>query len=711
MRVLSAWLLALALMLMPGVPATVSSASTVVTQCDDAGFNAALASAQAGDTISFNCGGPATIPVLSTKRLATNLTIDGSNNGSPVIFSGADARRVFSVTVGSAVTLRNLTVRDGKATGEQGGGINNAGFLTLDGTQVLNNSAASGGGVYSNGALTVTGSRFAENQSEGIHSVSGTVVVQNSEFATHAGTGVSIGDGNAVISATRFISNGTGLSVGNGTVSLTGSTVAGNARNGAAVFTGALTVSDTDFTDNTNIFANCAALCSAFGNVGTLSVTRSRFVDNVSTSSVGGASAIYAGNIVTVTDSLFTGNRTTGTSTGTINVSTGSPDTRLTIGNSTLSANSNTGSITSTAAIIAIGSAADVRVANVTVAGNTGVGLARTNGTLAVTNTIVAANSVANCAGTITNGGHNLASAGCPGFTTGDPKLGPLADNGGPTLTYALLTDSPAIDAGDNAACPAADQRGVARPQDGDGNGTATCDVGAFEYLRSSLALSPASQTVVVGASGLLTVTLSPAQPVTTVVTLTSTNSAIVSVPATITVPANQASKSVSLTGVAAGGPVTVQAGLPAALGSATAQATVTVANPVPTISSISPNSVVAGSGGFSLQVTGSGFASGAVVRWNGTDRPTTFVDGTHLTAQVSAADVALTGTASVTVFNPTPGGGASSAQTVTIQAPATATPTATPVATPVATPTPPSGAFPVYLPAVIQGALSGVGW
>ena len=69
--------------------------------------------------------------------------------------------------------------------------------------------------------------------------------------------------------------------------------------------------------------------------------------------------------------------------------------------------------------------------------------------------------------------------------------LGPLADNGGPTQTHALnsggclgdacIVPSSALDAGDNAACPAIDQRGFARPFDWDGNGVATCDIGAFE--------------------------------------------------------------------------------------------------------------------------------------------------------------------------------------------------------------------------------------
>ena len=71
-----------------------------------------------------------------------------------------------------------------------------------------------------------------------------------------------------------------------------------------------------------------------------------------------------------------------------------------------------------------------------------------------------------------------------PGFYEGI-KLGPLQDNGGPTLTHALLVGSPAIDAGDDAAAPTTDQRGVARPL-----GAAT-DIGAFELgIFADLAVS-----------------------------------------------------------------------------------------------------------------------------------------------------------------------------------------------------------------------------
>jgi glucose/arabinose dehydrogenase len=82
--------------------------------------------------------------------------------------------------------------------------------------------------------------------------------------------------------------------------------------------------------------------------------------------------------------------------------------------------------------------------------------------------------------------------------------------------------------------------------------------------------------------------------------------------------------------------------------------------NPMPTITNVSPNVVIAGDPGFTLDVFGSGFVNGATVQWNGSDRATTFVTSSHLTATISAADIAAAGIESVTVFNPLPGGGTS---------------------------------------------------
>jgi hypothetical protein len=80
--------------------------------------------------------------------------------------------------------------------------------------------------------------------------------------------------------------------------------------------------------------------------------------------------------------------------------------------------------------------------------------------------------------------------------------------------------------------------------------------------------------------------------------------------------------------------------------------------NPVPSTSALSPASMIAGGPGFTLTVNGSGFVPTSVVRWNGTDRVTTWFSSTQLTAAVPASDIAVAGTAQVTVFNPTPGGG-----------------------------------------------------
>jgi hypothetical protein len=87
-------------------------------------------------------------------------------------------------------------------------------------------------------------------------------------------------------------------------------------------------------------------------------------------------------------------------------------------------------------------------------------------------------------------------------------------------------------------------------------------------------------------------------------------------------------------------------------------------------LSALNPTSVLAASGAFTLTLTGTGFVPASMVRWNGADRPTTFVSTTQLTAQIPASDVLNAGTAQVNVFNPTPGGGTSSALTFTINAP-----------------------------------------
>jgi hypothetical protein len=92
---------------------------------------------------------------------------------------------------------------------------------------------------------------------------------------------------------------------------------------------------------------------------------------------------------------------------------------------------------------------------------------------------------------------------------------------------------------------------------------------------------------------------------------------------------------------------------------------TVTAANnPVPAVTRLSPEAMLQGSAGFQLSVVGSNFVPGAKVRWNGEERGTSFESSTMLTAVIPASDVAAAGEASVTVWNPAPGGGQSNEAT-----------------------------------------------
>jgi len=88
---------------------------------------------------------------------------------------------------------------------------------------------------------------------------------------------------------------------------------------------------------------------------------------------------------------------------------------------------------------------------------------------------------------------------------------------------------------------------------------------------------------------------------------------------------------------------------------------------PPPNLASMSPISASNGDSPFKLTVTGANFAPASTIQWNGSSRPTNFVSATQLTASIPASDVAAAGTAQVTVFNRSPGGGASSALTFTV--------------------------------------------
>jgi hypothetical protein len=142
---------------------------------------------------------------------------------------------------------------------------------------------------------------------------------------------------------------------------------------------------------------------------------------------------------------------------------------------------------------------AGATLTHVTIDANTaagsGGGLSDTGGSFTVTNSIIASNqgspaTALNCGGMVTDGGGNIGFGGtCPaGFLNADPKLGPLASNGGPTQTQALLTGSAAIH--HVATCVLnSDQRGVSRPVG------AACDSGAYEFAPPAIGSPGATGT------------------------------------------------------------------------------------------------------------------------------------------------------------------------------------------------------------------------
>jgi hypothetical protein len=138
-------------------------------------------------------------------------------------------------------------------------------------------------------------------------------------------------------------------------------------------------------------------------------------------------------------------------------------------------------------------------------------------------------------------------------------------------------------------------------------------------------------------------------------------------------VNSTQVTADISASDIATAGTVHVQVMNPAPGGGLSNGLSFTISagpNPVPDLTSLDPSSATAGGPAFTLTVNGSSFVSNSVVRWDGTDRTTTFVSSTQLTADIPDTDIAAEGTSDVTVFNPTPGGGTSGALTFTTNAP-----------------------------------------
>ena len=257
--------------------------------------------------------------------------------------------------------------------------------------------------------------------------------------------------------------------------------------------TGTFTISDivisnaSDTTDGLAIFSD-----------GTTAIHDSTFSGNTATNHDGGAVAGEGSGSMVITGSTFTGN-SAGTEGGAIENSSS-----MTIINSTFAGNSSQDG----SAYIENGGTGTI--INSTFAANTSdEALVNQGGSLTVTNSIVAENAGGDCAGGVTDGGYNNEDGtGCAfssHFQNGNPGLGALAANGGPTDTAAITASSVAHGNGSTAVCAAAVPAGAGGvDQRGDPRGSGACDIGAFELqaVTTSPTPTPSPAAVVVPAAG-----------------------------------------------------------------------------------------------------------------------------------------------------------------------------------------------------------------
>ncbi len=417
---------------------------------------------------------------------------------------------------GSSLTVTGANIHDNRAINGNGGGIDNsgAGAVVITGSIVAENSAKTGGGYADSGAapLTIVNSFILDNAAGS----NGGGLDASGPMSTLTNTTVS---GNAAV-----LGGGMHIS-GTGTTRIADCSIAGNGADGSGGIADEATmliVTGTTFATNRALGSGGAI--GGFNTVGDVSISNSLFRDNQTYIS-GGALFFIAGTLE-VAASRFTGNASQSGGAGNL------APTSFSIVNSTFDANrafvagglvlapSGTANVLSNdtfsgnsakddGALRIQGTTATIlTMIDDTIAGNTTTGTAGGmedfGGALVVQGTILAGNTAAGAPsdftytiGTLTDKGGNLlgSTAGSsgkfgPGTIVGDPKLGPLAANGGQVAgapadgqiipTMALLPGSPAYGKGVAAGAPTNDERGFARH--------ASPSIGAYESQYSNTA-------------------------------------------------------------------------------------------------------------------------------------------------------------------------------------------------------------------------------
>lgn len=486
--------------------------------------------------ITLSSGTPADFILISD-----TLTIDGGTAVSLSI-SGNNERNIFTIGAGTAVTLTDLTlmhgiddqgavhnaggyltlirstlVNNGSVDHLYGAIFNESGEVSLQDSQVMNNQSRYGAGIVNGGLLQVSNTLFQNNSSQfggAVAVMSGSAVIEGSEIISNASSSVGGGlfnQSQLTIIDTQILSNTTSnlgggiLNYNGGDLSISGAVLGFNKAHhgGGLANRWELTITGTLFSENVAVSGG-----GAVDNVGReFVVSHSSFTGN----SADNGGAIYNYNYEAFIHNSHFSNNTATDRGGALESDYGA----LHLENSTITNNSanrgggifNFGNLylknSTLSGNLALGKGADdgggglmqanrqITLTQTTIANNSAPhqigrdGIWQIDGRILIQQSIVAGNGAANCAldGGIWDGAEfNLADdASCPGFAVADPLLAPLADYGGDTWTHALLPGSPAIDAGNNALCSDTDQRGEPRPIDGDGDGTAVCDIGAVE--------------------------------------------------------------------------------------------------------------------------------------------------------------------------------------------------------------------------------------